>query len=150
MMMTAIPWWTKTGPLWYPYHGKDLWTRMKRVRSRLGRKDTGRFGKTCAIQSQDVVMTNPNQAGSIKSCEKLSSRRNHRDETETSAHQSETKTRDHSTERVTGAELRTHSLLPLPTTWTCGERVSEPSTEGHPSIFSQDFLFARRCFCTSA
>ena len=32
LMMTAIPWWTKTGPLWYPYHGKDLWTRMKRVR----------------------------------------------------------------------------------------------------------------------
>ena len=32
LMMTVIPWWTKTGPLWYPYHGKDLWTRMKRVR----------------------------------------------------------------------------------------------------------------------
>ena len=23
----VIPWWTKTGPLWYPYHGKDLWMR---------------------------------------------------------------------------------------------------------------------------
>ena len=32
MMMMVIPWWTKTGPLWYPYHGKDLWKRMKRVR----------------------------------------------------------------------------------------------------------------------
>ena len=32
LMMTVIPWWTKTGPPWYPYHGKDLWTRMKRVR----------------------------------------------------------------------------------------------------------------------
>ena len=32
LMMTVVPWWTKTGPLWYPYHGKDLWTRMKRVR----------------------------------------------------------------------------------------------------------------------
>ena len=32
LMMTVIPWWTKTGPLWYPYHGKDLWTRMERVR----------------------------------------------------------------------------------------------------------------------
>ena len=31
LMMTVIPWWTKTGPLWYPYHGKLLWTRMKRV-----------------------------------------------------------------------------------------------------------------------
>ena len=30
LMMTAISWWTKTGPFWYPYH--DLWTRMKRVR----------------------------------------------------------------------------------------------------------------------
>ena len=32
LMMTVIPWWTKTGPLRYPYHGKDLWMRMKRVR----------------------------------------------------------------------------------------------------------------------
>ena len=31
-MMTVIPWWMKTGLLWYPYHGKDLWKRMKRVR----------------------------------------------------------------------------------------------------------------------
>ena len=43
------------------------------------------------------------------------------------------KARDHSTERITGAE-----------------RVSESSTEGYPSIFSQEFLFARRCFCTVA
>ena len=32
LMTTVILWWTKTGPLWYPYYGKDLWTRMKRVR----------------------------------------------------------------------------------------------------------------------
>ena len=32
LMMTVVPWWTKTGPLWYPHHGKDLWKRMKRVR----------------------------------------------------------------------------------------------------------------------
>ena len=32
LMMMAIPWWTKTGPLWYPYHGKDLWMRLKRLR----------------------------------------------------------------------------------------------------------------------
>ena len=32
LMMTAILWWTKTGPLWYPSHGKDLWLRLKRVR----------------------------------------------------------------------------------------------------------------------
>ena len=105
IMMTFIPWWTKTGPLWYPYQGKDLWTRMKRVRWRLGRKDTGKFEKTCEIQSQYVVIIIPSQAVSRKSCVRPCSRRNHRDETETSAHHSETK-RDHSTERVTGAELR--------------------------------------------
>ena len=32
LMMTVIPWWMKTGLLWYPYHGKDLWKRKKRVR----------------------------------------------------------------------------------------------------------------------
>ena len=32
LMKTAIPWWTKKGTLWYPYHGKDLWMRLKRVR----------------------------------------------------------------------------------------------------------------------
>ena len=30
--LMVIPWWTKMGPLWYPYHWKDLWMRMKRVR----------------------------------------------------------------------------------------------------------------------
>ena len=45
---------------------------------------------------------------------------------------------------------KTHPLLPLQTTWTYGERVSESSTEGHPSICSQEFLFARRCLCTVA
>ena len=35
---------------------------------------------------------------------------------------------------------KTHPLLPLQTTWTYGERVSESSTEGHSSIFSQDFF----------
>ena len=49
------------------------------------------------IQSQDVVITDPSQAGSRKSCEKLCPRRNHR---------FRDKARDHSTERVTGAELR--------------------------------------------
>ena len=45
---------------------------------------------------------------------------------------------------------KTHPLLPLQTTWTYGERVSESSTEGHSSICSQEFLFARRCFCLVA
>ena len=37
--------------------------------------------------------------------------------------------------------MKTHPLLPLQTTWTFGERVSESSIEGHSSIFSQEFLF---------
>ena len=32
LMMSVVPWWTNPGLLWYPCHGKDLWTRMKRVR----------------------------------------------------------------------------------------------------------------------
>ena len=49
------------------------------------------------IQSQDVVITDPSQSASRKSCKKLCPRRNHR---------FRDKARDHSTERVTGAELR--------------------------------------------
>ena len=62
------------------------------------------------------------QAASRKSCVKLCSRRNQRDETET-CHWSRAE--------------KTYPLLPLPTTWTYGERVSESSTEGHSPIFSQ-------------
>ena len=136
LMMTVIPWWTKTGPLWYPYHGKDLWTRMKRVRWQLGRKDTGKFGKICVIRSRDVATINWSQVATRKWCAKLCSKRNHPDETETSALHSETKARDHSTERVTGAELRKRPLLPLQTICT--------------NANLQRFFFARRCFCTVA
>ena len=41
---------------------------------------------------------------------------------------------------------KTHPLLPLQTTWTFGERVSESSIEGHPSIFSQDFFLPGDAF----
>ena len=51
----------------------------------------GKFEKTCAIQSRDVVTINPSQAVTRLSCAKLCSKRNHRDETETSAPHSETK-----------------------------------------------------------
>ena len=145
-----VPWWTKTGPLWYPYHGKDLWTRTKRVRSQLGRKDTGKFGKICAIQSQDVVITNPSQEVQ-ESCAQNYVRK---ETTETRPKHPHTIPRQsersqHRACHWSRAE-KTHSLLPLPTTWTYGERVSESSTEGHCPIFSQEFLFARRCFCTVA
>ena len=62
--------------------------------------------KICAIQSQDVVIINPSQAVSRKSCARLCSRRNHRDETENIPTAFRDKARDHSTERITGAELR--------------------------------------------
>ena len=93
--------------------------------------------KTCVIRSRDVVTINPRPAGSRKSCDKLCSRRNQRDETETHAHRSETKRKPRQSERSqhrtcywSRAE-KTHSLLPLQTSWTYGERVSESSTEGH-------------------
>ena len=47
--------------------------------------------KICVIRSRDVVTINPSQAVTRKLCAKLRSKRNHRDETETSAHHSETK-----------------------------------------------------------
>ena len=56
------------------------------------------------------------------------------------------KARDHSTERVTGRVEKTHPLLPLQTTWAYGERVSESSTEGHSSIFSQEFFLPGDAF----
>ena len=60
------------------------------------------------------------------------------------------KARDHSTERVTGAELRKRTLCYRCRQLGHHERVSESSTEGYPSIFSQELLFARRCFRTVA
>ena len=47
--------------------------------------------KNCVIRSRDVVTINPSQAVTRKLCAKLCSKRNHRDETETSALHSETK-----------------------------------------------------------
>ena len=64
-----------------------------------------------------------------------------------SAFHAENKARDYSTERVTGAELRKRTRC-----YRCrqlghnGERVSESSTEGHSSIFSQEFLFCQEMF----
>ena len=47
--------------------------------------------KTCVIRSRDMVTESPSQAAPRKWCAKLCSKRNHRDETETSALHSETK-----------------------------------------------------------
>ena len=47
--------------------------------------------KNCTIRSRDVATINPSQAVTRTLCVKLCSRRNHRDETETSALHSETK-----------------------------------------------------------
>ena len=48
-------------------------------------------GKNCVIRSRDVATINPSQAVTRKLCAKLCSKRNHRDETQTSALHSETK-----------------------------------------------------------
>ena len=71
----------------------------------MGARIPGSSEKTCAIQSQDGATINPSQAVTRKLCEKLCSRRNHRDETETSATHSETK-REIITQNASGAELR--------------------------------------------
>ena len=107
--------------------------------------EKGHLLYTCAPDiikcCQDVVTINPSQAVTRKSCVKLCSKRNHRDETETSALHSETK-REITAQNVSLSRAeKTHPLLPLQTTWTHGERVSESSTEGHSSIFKP------RIFC---
>ena len=61
------------------------------------------------------------------------------------------KARDHSTGRVTGAELRKHTRCYR---WRqlghMARECQNPAPKDIPQIFSQEFLFARRCFCTIA
>ena len=46
---------------------------------------------------------------------------------------------------------KAYSLLPMSTTWTLGERVSDSSTKGgRPPGTSENFLHARLRFCTAA
>ena len=106
LMMTVIPWWTKTGPPWYPYHGKDLWTRMKRVRKRLGRKDTGKFEKNLRDSVTGRGYYKPESSRHKKVVRKtmFEKKQPRRDRNIRTPFRD--KARDHSTERVTGAELR--------------------------------------------
>ena len=106
--------------------------------------------KTCAIQSRDVLpqtRDKPVQESLAKTMFEKKPPRRDRKCPHTVPRQSERS--QHRTYHWSRAE-KTHSLQPLPTTWTYGERVSESSTEGHSPIFSQEFLFARRCLCTTA
>ena len=54
-------------------------------------KESGKFGRICVSRSRDVATINPTQTVTRKLCAKLCSKRNHREETETSALHSETK-----------------------------------------------------------
>ena len=128
LMMTVTPWWTKTGPLWYPYHGKD------------GRKDTGKFGKfarfshrTWLLQTRDK----PVQESRAKNNVREGTTETRPKHPHTIPRQSERS--QHRTCHWSRAE-KTHSLLPLPTTWTHGERVSESSTEGHSQSSAKNFF----------
>ena len=103
-MMTVIPWWTKSGPLWYPYHRKDLWKDeassltawaqgYREVRKNLRDSVTGRgYYKPESGRHKKVMRKTM--------FEKKPPRRDRHIRTPF-----QDKARDHSTERVTGAEL---------------------------------------------
>ena len=134
MMMTAIPWWTKTGPLWYPHptgrtSGATAWAQGKKL---------ARFShRTWLLQTRDKPVQESRSKNHVRE-ETTETRPKH---PHTIPRQSERS--QHRTCHWSRAE-KTHSLLPLPTTWAYGGRVSEPSTEGHSPIFSQEFLFAKQ------
>ena len=100
LMMTVIPWWTKTGPLWYPHHGKDLansltaWAQGREVRKTLRDSVTGRgYYKPESSRHKKVVRKTMFEKKTTETRPKH-------------PHSIRDKARDHSTERVTGAELR--------------------------------------------
>ena len=106
-----------------------------------------KFGRIYVIRSRDVATINPSQAAQQESCAQNYVRKG---TTETRPKHPYTIPRQsersqHRTYYWSRAE-KTHPLLPLQTTWTYGERVSESSTEGYPSIFSQEFLLPRDAF----
>ena len=91
LMMTVILWWTKTGPLWYPVPREGPLEGDEASSLTAWAQGYREVRKNCVIRSRDVVTFNPSQAVTRKLCAKLCSKRNHRDETETSALHSETK-----------------------------------------------------------
>ena len=87
-------------------------------------------------------MRSPSQAVPRKECAKPCSGKSRLDEIETSAHTVQSASRERNLKK-------THSLLPLPTTGSPGERVSDFSAEGQSpgtseGFFScQEMLFAK-------
>ena len=149
LMMTFIPWCTKTGPLCTHTTGRTS-GRGCEFTDGLGARIPGsseklaRFSyRTWLLQTRDKPVQESRAKNHVRE-ETTETRPKH---PHTIPRQSERS--QHRTCHWSRAE-KTHSLLPLPTTWTYGERVSESSTEGHSPIFSHEFLFARRCLCTIA
>ena len=151
LMMTAIPWWTKTGPLWYTHTaGRTSGRGCSEFADGLGARIPGiskklaRFShKTWSQQTRDKPVQESRAKNYVRE-ETTETRPKH---PHTIPRQSERS--QHRTCHWSRAE-KTHPLLPLLTTWTYGEKVSESSTEGHSPICSQELLFARRCLCTIA
>ena len=138
LMMMVIPWWTKMGPPWYQYHRKDI--LEEDVASSL----------TAWAQGYREVRKNLRDSVTGRGCYKPESSRHKNVVRKTMFRKQTTETRPkhpHSIPRHTERSQhrmyhwsrveKTHPLLQLQTTGTYGERVSEPSTEGHPAIFSQ-------------
>ena len=95
----------ENGSTQVPVHREDLWTRMKRVRKRLGRKDTGKF-KNLRDSVTGRGYYKPESSWFKKVVrktmfEKKPPRRDRNIRTPF-----RDKAKDHSRERVTGAELR--------------------------------------------
>ena len=100
--------------------------------------------KICVIRSRDVVAVKPESSRHKKVVRKTMFEKKppRRDRKHPHYIPRQSERSQHRTCHWSRAE-KTHPLLPLQTTWTYGERVSESSTEGHSSIFSQEFLFCQ-------
>ena len=141
----------KTGLLWYPYHGKDLWNRMKRVRWRLGRKDTGSSKKTCVIRSRDAVTLNPSQAVTRKVVRKTMFEKKPPRLDRNIRTPFREKAGDHSTERVTGAELRKRTrCCRCRQLGHMARECQNPAPKDIPQSAAKNFFLPGDAFCTVA
>ena len=126
-MKTVIPWWTKTGPLWYPLprerpldedeaSSRTAWAQgYREVRTNLRDSVTGRgYYKPKSSRHKKVVRKTMFEKKPPR--RDLNIRTPFRD-----------KARGHSTERVTGSELRNAPVATVDGHWstaTCGGRLS--------------------------